>query len=420
MLTSIAIIAALLLVGASIVQGSIAVVFGRWFQRKQPVLAPESKQQHAAVIMSVRGCDPSLKDSLEGILRQRYKSYEVHLVVDHRTDQAWEFVHEIKARLDTQNVLRIHEMQNPRETFSLKCHAIVQALTHVSEHVTYIALLDADVTPHETWLAAIIGPLDDATIGGVTGNQWFEPRAMAGVGSVTRSTWNGGALVPTVFFSNPWAGSFAMRKSDLEKAGLAEIWSHSVVDDGPIKKAINDIGLRVEFAPSLIMVNRESCTFGYVNRWVTRMLTWSRLYEPTFFLSIIHAAFSNTVMLGNFAVLFAALSVGHAFAIGISASALIVSGIMSTVAYLAARKCVARSCELRGETLEPISIGRFAGVFSMVAVAHLIYGVSCARATMLTKIKWREITYEVKKHDDVRRLNYQPYVPSDIRSDVSI
>ena len=420
MLTNVAIISALLLVGAAIVQGGIALAFRRWFIGKTPMVSPTDQQDHVAVIMSVRGCDPSLRGSLLGVIAQDYLSFEVHLVVDHRKDQAWEFVHRIKSEFDHDDVLVIHELTNPRKTCSLKCHAIVQALDQVSAKTKTIALLDADVTPHASWLNELTGPLLDPTVGGVTGNQWFEPKSPTGVGSLTRSAWAGGALVPSIFFSNPWAGSFAMRLRDLNRTELRTIWSKSIVDDGPIQSAINGIGLRIEFAPSLIMVNRENCTVGYVNRWVTRMLTWSRLYEKTFFLSVIHAAFSNSVMMANFFVLLAAISTKDQISMSISAVALVTSGLLSTVAYLAARSCVRRSCELRGELLPAISRSRFASVLLMVAPAHLIYGVSCARAMLLKQIKWREITYEVKKHNDVRRLNYQPYMSNKLHSDVSI
>ncbi len=420
MFTTIVMIAAQLLIGAALVQSSIAISFGRWFAGKRRILLPPEQQELAVVIMSVRGCDPTLRDSLAGILDQEYENYEVHLVVDHQVDLAWDLAQEIKSKLDRRSVLTIHEMQDPPVTCSLKCHSIVQALREIPRQAKYVALLDADVTPHKTWLAELTGPLCDPAIGGVTGNQWFEPQAPAGIGSLTRSAWNAGALVPTIYFSNPWAGSFAMRASDLEDSGLAEIWSCSVVDDGPIQKAINDIGLRIEFAPSLIMINREPCTLVYANRWVTRMLTWSRLYEKTFFLSVIHAVFSNFVMLSNFGVLFIAIAMGHRLGIGVSLFALIVSGGLCSLAYISSRKCVSRSCRMRGEVLPPMGISRFFGVLSTVPIGHLIYGFSCAQALLLKRIKWRGITYEVTRHDEVRRLNYQPYSAGNAQSKVSI
>jgi cellulose synthase/poly-beta-1,6-N-acetylglucosamine synthase-like glycosyltransferase len=420
MLTTIALIAAQLLVAAALIQGSIAISFGRWFARQKSRKTQPGRQELAAVIMSVRGCDPSLRDSLAGVLKQDYDNYVVHLVVDHQSDLAWNFVHDVKAQLDHRDVLTIHELRDPPETCSLKCHAIVQILELLPQQVKYIALLDADVTPHPNWLAELTGPLSDPEIGGVTGNQWFEPSAPASIGSLTRSAWNAGALVFTIYFANPWAGSFAMRWKDLKNSGLADTWSRSIVDDGPIKQAIENIGLKIEFAPSLIMINREPCTFAYVNRWVTRMLTWSRLYERTFFLSVIHAAFSNLVMLFNFAILLVALAIGHWLAIGIISSGLTISGLLCVWAYVASRNCVAKSCQLRGETLPPMSLSRGMGVLSTVAIGHLIYGVSCARAMMLRQIKWREITYEVRRHDQVKRLNYQPYLTGESQSKVSI
>lgn len=420
MFTTVAVIFAQLLVGAALIQGSVAISFVRWFTRKTTITLPPEQQELAAVIMSVRGCDPTLRDSLAGVLNQDYENYEVHLVVDNQSDLAWNFVHEIKSELDQHDVLTIHEMKEPPETCSLKCHAIVQALEQIPKQSKYVVLLDADVTPHKNWLAELTGPLTDPAVGGVTGNQWFEPKAPAGIGSLARSAWNAGALVPTIYFSNPWAGSFAMRYKDLEASGLAEIWSRSVIDDGPIQKAINGIGLKIEFAPSLLMINTEPCTIAYVNRWVTRMLTWSRLYEKTFFLSVIYATVSNFVMLSNFAVFFIAVAIGHPLAIGASLFALIVSGLLSTLAYVSSRKCVSRSCQLRGETLPPMTFGRFVGALSTVPVGYFIYGISSVRAMMLTKIKWREITYEVKRHDVVKRLNYQPYVAGEEKSKVSI
>ena len=418
-MTTYAIIAAFMLVGAAAVQWAIGSYFEKSFLNKKLTRLPVDQQESAVVIMSVRGCDPSLKDSLRGVLNQDYAKYSVHVVVDHRTDQAWEFIHELKSEHDTNNVLHIHEMQNPSETCSLKCHAIVQALGNVDDQTQYVALLDADVKPHKTWLAELLGPLQDPTVGGSTGNQWFEPQASAKFGSLVRSTWNGGSLVLTLFFANPWAGSFAMRLKDLKSAGLEGIWRQSVVDDGPIKQAINEIGLKVEFAPSLIMVNREPCTFAYTNRWVTRMLTWSRLYEKTFFLSVIHAIFSNAVMLANFAILFISLWCWSVSGIAISTAALIASGLICAASYMGTRRCVKRSCQLRGEELEPSTVRRFIEVFWMIAVAHLVYGVSCLKAVLLKQIKWREITYELTSHNEIKRLDYQPYAAK-VQSEVSI
>ena len=283
MLTNIAIVVGLVLVGAATVQWVIAIVFGRRFRQSESSPIDADAQEKAAVIMSVRGCDPSLRDSLLGVLNQVYGDYSVHVVVDHQTDQAWDFVHHLRSDHDPNNILTIHELRDPLETCSLKCHAIVQALENVSEDTKIIAFLDADVTPHPKWLSELTGPFRDPTVGAVTGNQWFEPDSFASIGSLARSAWNAGSMVLTIIFRNPWAGSFAMRAEDVRRSGLVDTWKRSVVDDGPIRQAVNGLGLKIQFVPSMIMINREPCSFSYVNRWVTRMLTWSRLYEKNVF-----------------------------------------------------------------------------------------------------------------------------------------
>ena len=416
----LAILLGLLLAAAAGVQLMISKRFQEHFDLLEPVTMPLPEQELALVVICVRGCDPSLESCLRGVLNQDYANYRVQMIVDHRSDQAWDFVQEIKSKYDDRNILTILEMQEPPDTCSLKCSGIVQALHNIDERTKYVAFLDADVAPHPQWLAELTGPLQDPEIGGVTGNQWFEPAAGSGIGSLLRSTWNAGALVPTIFFANPWAGSFAMRLQDIHDSGLEEIWAQSVVDDGPIKKAINDLGLRVEFAPSLIMTNRESCGFRFTNRWVTRMLTWSRLYEPTFYLSIIHAVFSNGVMLANFGVLLLALLSGSFVTALISATALIASGWMCARSYELTRQCAIKSCKLRGQTLAPLTKQRFWGIVLSVAMTHLIYGVSCLEAIFVHQIKWREVTYEVSSHNQIKRLDYAPYLPKTRRRDVSI
>lgn len=420
MLTITAIIASQIIFAAALIQLSIAISFGRWFSKKTFITTPESHQAKAVVIMSVRGCDPTFEASLTGVLKQQYTHYQVHLVIDHREDPAWEIATQIKSKFDRDDRLFIHAMETPRETCSLKCHSIIQALQHLSEDTKFIALLDADVAPHSTWLAELIGPLTDKQIGGVTGSQWFEPPNPTGPGSLIRSAWNAGSLIFSVYFANPWAGSFAMRRSTLEATDLISIWSNSIVDDGPLKKAIQSQGLRIEFAPSLVMINREHCSVSYTNRWVTRMLTWSRLYEDTFFLSLIHSCFSNIVMLANFTILILAIMLGNATAWIACTTALILSGGLSTWAYFISRKVAARSAHLRGEAIGKTTLGRIFKVLLLVPACQLIYGLSSIMSLCCNRVRWRQIEYDLSSAPSFKRLNYQPFFaePTDLTKSI--
>ena len=244
-------------------------------------------QPNATVLLAARGCDPSLEKNLVGLLQQDYENYQVVIVVDHQSDQAWSIAHHVKSEFDTDHRLRILELEQPLNSCSLKCSAIVQAMETMSDDVEVVVLVDADVIPHREWLLQATSPLADPYVGVVTGNQWFEP-SNASAGSLLRSLWNAGALVPTAALANPWAGTCAMRLEDMRRTNLVETWKTSIVDDGPIRRAFDPLGKQIVFNPELIMVNRENCTVGYVDKYVPRMLRWSRMYEKTFINTFVH------------------------------------------------------------------------------------------------------------------------------------
>ncbi len=409
MLSTIAISLSILIVVAAIIQLLVAFVFRRRICCNEVSTMPLESQHSVAVLLCVRGCDPTLRSAIIGILNQEFVSYQVHLVVDHRSDAAWDVVQEIKSEHDLNDILKIHEMRGALDTCGLKCNALLQGLAEIPETEKYLVLMDADVRPHPHWLAELTGPLEsDAEIGLVTGNQWFEPPEHANWGTLIRSMWNAGALVPTAIFQNPWAGTLAMRMEDVRNSDLVGTWRHSIVDDGPLRQAMRDLGLRIHFAPSLIMVNREKCTYAYVNRWVTRMLTWSRLYESTFFLSVIHSIFSNAVMIATFLVWLTSLLTGNSWVFGCTSLALIASGLLSVGAYAIVRNTVARSCRFHGEQLPPIGLSRLGELTLTVPMAQLIYLTSCLKAIFSQEVQWREITYELIGKTRVRRMNYQP------------
>ncbi|MEL7497066.1 MAG: glycosyltransferase family 2 protein [Planctomycetota bacterium] len=425
MLTYVAILFAATLIGAAFVQWGIAVSFAKYFTQLQDAQTDASNASQpipgAAILMSVRGMDPSLLDAVNGALNQLHENFEVHIVVDHTDDAAWERLNELKKNSPHGERLQLQLMREPRTTCGLKCHCLVQAAESLGDHIQHVALLDADVVPHPQWLSALTRPLSDSTVGGVTGAQWFEPTDSASHPSWWRSTWNGGAMIPTIYFANPWAGSFAMRKEDLIQSGLLDAWKKSIVDDGPIREHLGHLGLKIVFAPSLIMVNREACGHRYVYRWTTRMLTWSRLHETTFYLSQIHAAFSNVVFGGNVLVIVVALflalrSLGlnseanYLLPLQISLLALVTAGVLCTSAYRCARSCVEHSCQLRGESLPRASWIALWQVFWASAPAHWLYGISCWRATWKTQVMWRGIRYRIHSKSEIERLNYAPFI----------
>ena len=397
------------------------LLFAVYFRTKvilQPAKSHADGNGLASILMSIRGADPSIEESLIQLLNQDYGDYEVHLVVDHRRDAAWDLVHNIKENFDHACRLTIHEMKKPLKTCGLKCSALLEGLDQIHPNTKYLVLIDADVVPHESWLSQLIAPLSDKSIGVVTGNQWFEPTG-SNVGSLLRSLWNAGALVPTAIYGNPWAGTFAMRMKDFRRAKLKKIWRKSIVDDGPIRQALQPLGLKIYFNPALIMVNREQCDLNYVQRYISRMLTWSRMYEPTFLNTLLHCVFIMFVLVASVLLIIASLSLSDYSSFFAIAAGLVLTSVINTVSYVIVRNGVSASSNLGLQPLPEMRVFRFIKLTLLTPVACLIYGVSCLQAAYRQKIQWRQITYELRGKSGVKMTRYRPWVGDQQQDDRS-
>ena len=369
-------------------------------------------QPPTAILLSIRGCDPSLEKNLVSLLDQDFENYEILAVVDHQSDEAWTTAHHIKSEFDTENRLTIIELDKPLNSCSLKCSALVQAVESLSTEIELIVLVDADVIPHREWLLQATSPLADPQVGVVTGNQWFEPHQPA-TGSLLRSIWNAGALVPTAALANPWAGTCAMRKEEVISSGLLETWKESIVDDGPIRRSFAPLGKQIVFNPELIMVNRENCTVPYVQQYVPRMLTWSRMYEKTFINTFIHMLMLVGSLLATLGLTLASLVSGDWMCVSIGLVALLLNVILNVAGYMIVRGGI-RRIESRRDVvkhqhyLDHLTPSRILKLAMLVPVCQIGFGVWTLRSLFIRRVAWRQITYEIKGRNKVRMLQYQP------------
>jgi len=371
-------------------------------------LAPE-QQDSAVIVLSVRGTDPSLEPAIAALLKQNFREYSILVVVDNKSDPAWTRLQEIKARLDFDNRMKIVQLENRRITCSLKCSSLVQAADMLPQKTRWVAFVDADVVTHETWLADVLGPLTDARVAVVTGNQWFEPPNALSHGAMLRSIWNAGALVPTVFLKHPWAGTMAMRYEDLIISSLIEDWKTSIVDDGPIAKFAKQMGGKVVVNPALLMVNRDDCSWKYAMDWIARMLTWSKIYERTFPLTVLHASISAMLAIAiDLCLIWAVLSLDIMMILA-AVGALATAAGLSVLGYALVRNAVSISLQKRNLTpLAPLPIDVMGRIALLMGPVQLCYLVGCVKAIAVKVVKWRGIEYRILDKG-VSMVEYLPW-----------
>jgi hypothetical protein len=360
----------------------------------------------AAIILAIRGPDPSLERNIRALLAQTYPHYTLFVVVDHVEDAAWQLVEKIRDEIPDR--LQVSVLKAPLSTCSLKSSAMAQAISELDASYEVVAFADGDMLAHQTWLRELVEPLADPGIGVSTGNRWYLP-SDSGLGSMTRYFWNAGVVIQ--FWLNGFVlpGSMAFTSDVLDKLGLVAALRNSLFDGPVVVREIRRAGYKVRFVPTVMIANREQISLGDFTSWVERQtLVASSLGRNWSILGLSGAHIAICV----FAPPLAAL-----IALELSESTLLRWALLAATSYWCAMSLsvVALEHAVRGVlTLDQKEIRWFSWPKALSAVpsivlAHLVPLLAAVRAARQTTVNWRGIEYEIRGPDEVHMLNYKPY-----------
>ena len=176
----------------SIGQAIYVVLFARAMNLSQTCdFLPEQDLPSAAIILCVRGNDPTLEHCLAAIFNQDYPAFDLHIMVDHESDPAITIIRQFANQHETAHV---HLSTDPLKTCSLKCNSLIQAIDLIDQESEILAFLDADTIPHPNWLKCLASNLAAKDIGLVSGIRCFTPTS-SNAGSLVRYQWNSAATV---------------------------------------------------------------------------------------------------------------------------------------------------------------------------------------------------------------------------------
>lgn len=377
----------------------------------------EANEPRAAILLSLRGADPDLLDGLLALGSQDYRDYQLVVVVDHERDPALAVAQQAQQQLPPGRI-KVDVIRNRSIHCGLKCSALSQAYRDLDPEVQVIALVDADIVVNPTWLRRLTAPLCDPKVGVVSGAQWFEPQDND-TGTWMRSIWNAGASVPTILLGHPWAGSCAMRRTDIDATKLVERWERSIIDDGPIAHVAAEMKREVRFIPDAWMINREHCSRRFVGTYLTRMLTWSRLYESTYFVTVAHAV--GTILLWAlawFSVL-QGLIKAEPWRVWMGLVPALAFWLAAAAGYWLVRRVMKREAMARGEQVPERGLGEFFKVLWLIPSTYFVYAASSIAALRVKRIIWRGVEYRLEG-GGVRMTHYEPFraAPPGTRSSV--
>lgn len=403
-----------MLVGLAILCVTILAILSTWqlvwawrfvkqFPPRAPRIVNEEALPPAVVVLPVRGADPSLTGCLHGLLNQDYPHYSVRIIVDSLEDPAWNLVREILGD-DPGPSIQVSPLQARRETCGLKTSALLQAIATLDESCQVVALIDADVIPHRRWLRDLALPLTNPRVGASTGIRWFMPHE-ATWGSLVRYVWNVAASIQMYALHIPWGGSLALRADVLRRSDLLQKWAVSLWEDTACYRSIQELGLQLEFVPAATMVNRETTDLKSCFRFIRRQMLNVRLYHASWRAILGQGVASALTLAAALALSVAGLAVGDG-----TAAAILIGGLVLDWAALGlAVKWVERRvhgapCKGDGDT-PAVSLKTICAI----PLTRAVYFACLASASVLDRVSWRGITYEVKGPWAVRMRKYRPY-----------
>ncbi len=397
------------LVGLVILQALPALAFTSLFRSPSPKITSDDPLPKVAVVLCLRGADPFLADCIRALLNQDYPQYKVHIVIDSRSDPAWKIVQEVIQQTGATHI-QVSPLATKYESCSLRCSALFQAISGLDDSYEVVAMVDADVVTYPNWLRELVVPLADERVGATTGNRWYMPQTDQW-GSLVRYLWNSAAVVTMYVHKYAWGGSIAIKLSVLRRARLLETLTQVLCDDPFVGRATQELGLKLKFVPTVMMVNREECDLGNCLRFLTRQHLWGR-YQRSWLAIVVQVSITTLALVLATALLLIALVSGH-----FSAATLFGGGFIGYILAMGlllalSEQGVRRVVQARGEPTTRFSALVMAKMLVAIPLTQLVCAVAMVSAMLMRSFEWRGVVYQIKGLWNVRLVKYLPYQPS--------
>ncbi|MCE9605673.1 MAG: glycosyltransferase family 2 protein [Planctomycetia bacterium] len=393
--------------------GTIALfeLFRRHVERSTSLDAPKGfaadQWPEALVVMSLRGGDESLRETLDGLAQQDYPRYRIRIVVDHPGDEVNRIVRSWQ-RTHADAPLRVEYLRAPLPSCTLKCSSVHQVLRDVGPEVGVVVMVDGDSDPYPRWLRDVVAPFADPEVGGVTGNRWYFPRE-GGIAAWCRFVFTAFSL-PTMWLQSfSWGGTLALRRDIACSDRFLSAFAQTPTEEQTCFEVLPSFGKKMYFSSQLIQWNPESIDFEGAEQHLFRQLAWSRLFYPCWTsivfgaLALCGAAVASLVFAG-----FAFFDSRLLWLLPLAMAGMFCAAVVSSLARL--HQTMQRHVLThQGRMAPPLSGPRLAELFVSLPVSLAVYLFALARSHFATEIHWRGILYRIFSDDTISRSGYSPW-----------
>jgi hypothetical protein len=369
-------------------------------------ITPTEEQRFPSfvVFMPVRGLDATLLAAIRSVAAVDYPAFTVRILFDSQEDSAWNVVEQELARLNDPR-FSVHVPELRRETCSVLCNNLVEAVGQLDDTHELIAICAADMIVPRDWLRIMAVAMHDPEVTATLGNRWYLPPE-TNAGSLVRWLWNAGAVVIMQGCRVPWSGGMALRLRELRTSGLLDRWANGMVEDVSVAAHSARKSKSLRFVPGLIVVDRENIELRDAFRFIRRQLLWTRLYSPHWPLVVAHAWCGAAALFGPLIFAMCAAARGE--------SGLAAAGLLVIALYMAAMLMLLRLVESSVGATQPGAWPRFAGISPVIVavggiLTQAVYLAALCSAALMRFVEWRRIRYAIPGPWKIQRLNYEPF-----------
>lgn len=360
----------------------------RHLRQPQSPLLEGAECPPALVILCLRGGDPFLHRSLGLLIDQDYPRYRIRIVVDSPDDEAHQYLKKVFGESPPAHV-EILTLTERHSTCTYKMSGILFGSQNLPEGTACVAFMDGDTVPHRTWLRELATPIVRDGAGVSTGNRWYAPQQLS-LGSLCRVWWGASALSLMTWFRIPWGGTMAVRSDLLRDEELRTRLRHAYSEDTTIGQFAADRGERIEFPPTLVILNREVIGMRSLFQFDVRQMFAVRLTHQCWPLMALHGVVSGltlTYPLWRLCGLPVSGMADVAFAVFIFAW-----GTIELVQMVSIRQILATRGDRLAGWSEPL---RWFYALLALIVLPCLHMAAVLHAATLRRIYWRGVWYRI-------------------------
>jgi ceramide glucosyltransferase len=290
-----------ILVIEQILQGAYSlfqgILWGRMV-RKRLALPTGFYRPRVALFCPVKGLEPGLEENLLALARFDYVQYETFFAIAGPDDPAYQVLERVAAA--SKRPVHIVSAGQARDCGE-KVHNLRVAIEQAGSSFEVLVFVDSDGRLPRRWLAHLVGPLAENSVGAATTFRWLLP-AHGRFWSALASAWN--APVATYLGEHHknfcWGGGTAIRRERFEEVRGLEAWNGSVSDDYSLTRALENAGFEVVFVPECLVASPFDTDARGFFEFTTRQFVITRVYAPRLWLraTLSHALYCSAVLLG--------------------------------------------------------------------------------------------------------------------------